>query len=35
MPTDAERAKFNAFVVRQIFKASTLAEKLYWRSLFV
>lgn len=35
MPTDAERSFWNAFVTRQIVKATTLFERLYWESMYV
>lgn len=35
MPTDIVRAKWNAFVTRQIAKAESLAEKIYWKGMFV
>jgi hypothetical protein len=35
MPTDLVRAKFNAMITRQIAKANTLAEKIYWKGMYV
>lgn len=35
MPTDQERTKWNAFVTRQIARATSLVEKLYWKGMFV
>ena len=35
MPTDLVRARFNAFVTRQIASAQTLAEKIYWKGMYV
>ena len=35
MPTDIERTRWNAWVSRQISKATSLAEKLYWKGMYV
>jgi hypothetical protein len=35
MPTDIQRSKWNAFVTRQIAKATTLFERLYWETMYV
>lgn len=35
MPTDLVRTRFNAFVTRQIAQAKTLAEKIYWKGMYV
>lgn len=35
MPTDQIRTEFNAWVARQLAKANTLADKIYWKGMFV
>lgn len=35
MPTDIVRAKYNAWVTRMVSQASTLAEKIYWKGMYV
>lgn len=35
MPTDIIRAKHNAFVTRQIAKATTLVDRIYWENMYV
>lgn len=35
MPTDAQRTKFNLWVLNNLNKATTLADKIYWKGMFV
>lgn len=35
MPTDIVRTDWNLFVLRNLNKAKTIADKVYWKSLFV
>lgn len=35
MPTDQIRTKWNAFVTRQIAKATSLVDKIYWEGMYV
>lgn len=35
MPTDIVRAKWNAFVTRQISLATSLADRIYWKGMYV
>lgn len=35
MPTDSERTKFNLWVLKNLNNASTLADKTYWKAMFV
>ena len=35
MPTDIIRTNWNLFVLRQLNKAKTLADKIYWKGMFV
>ncbi len=35
MPTDIVRARFNAWVSRQVAQAQTMAEKIYWKGMYV
>lgn len=35
MPTDIERTKFNLWVLKNLNAAKTLADKLYWKGMFV
>jgi hypothetical protein len=34
MPTDFKRTEFNLFVLRQLNKAESLADKIYWKGMF-
>lgn len=35
MPTDQERNRWNAWVSRQLARATSYVEKLYWKGMFV
>lgn len=35
MPTDSERTKFNLWVLKNLNNASTLADRIYWKAMFV
>lgn len=34
MPTDIVRTSWNLFVLRQLNKATTIADKIYWKGMF-